>query len=115
MTLAAAVVGFVAFGGTQSALDNITDQAMPLSKASSELVAASGAITGELAAFARTSERVDQAASQAQLSTLIDNAMDSVEALRSSGLNEAQVLELEANVADLSQRVNAADEAVGEK
>ncbi|WP_040759754.1 methyl-accepting chemotaxis protein [Woodsholea maritima] len=115
MTLAAAVVGFVAFGGTRSALDNITTRAMPLNKAASELVASSSAITGELAAFSRTWERIDQTASQAQLANLLDDAMASVEALRAAGLETARVQELEANVADLSERVSAADRAVGQK
>ncbi|TRO87173.1 HAMP domain-containing protein [Glycocaulis profundi] len=109
MTLAAAVAGFVAFNGARSALGGVVDEAVPMVSAAQELDAASAAITGELAAFARSTDSVDMTASDARLSALMSQASGAVTSLESAGLDSERVEALSEALADLEAGVDAAE------
>jgi methyl-accepting chemotaxis protein len=109
MTLAAAIAGFAAFNGARSALGGVVDEAVPMVTAAQELDAASAAITGELAAFARSTDTVDMTASEARLSALMSQASGAVTALESAGLEPARVEALTEALADLEAGVDAAE------
>lgn len=106
--VAAALAGMVALQSTRGALSAVVDEAAPMASAANGLDAASSAITGELAAFARSIDTVDMTASQTRLSALLADARDSVAILSSAGLDAQQTASLTGLLDELAEGVNAA-------
>jgi len=111
MTLLAALVAFIAFGSVKGAFSEVVDGALPRVEAAETLNAASGAITGELAAFARARDTIDQTASETRLTRLTEDARASIAALRAAGVSSTAVGELTAAVDDLAAAVDDAEAA----
>ncbi|MEO1038677.1 MAG: HAMP domain-containing methyl-accepting chemotaxis protein [Pseudomonadota bacterium] len=115
MTAVAAGAGLMALNGARGALVGVVGEAMPLAKAAQRLEATSQAITGELAAFSRSRDRVQKTASQASLETLLGEAQSAIWELQAAGLDGARVAELEAGLADLTDQVSLASAPTAEK
>ncbi|WP_439634056.1 methyl-accepting chemotaxis protein [Glycocaulis sp.] len=107
--VAAALAGVIALQSTRSALSEVVDEAAPMAAAAGALEAASSAITGELAAFARSVDTVDMAASEARLRTLTQQAGDAVTRLSRAGLDNARTASLTELLDDLAAGVEAAN------
>jgi methyl-accepting chemotaxis protein len=107
--VAAALAGVIALQSTRGALSEVVDEAAPMASAAGALEAASSAITGELAAFARSVDTVDMAASEARLQTLYNNASVAVSALSQAGLDDARAGNLTALLDDLAAGIEAAN------
>ena len=105
MTAVAAGAGLIALNGARGALYEVAEEAAPLAAAAQRLEASSEVITGELAAFARSRDVIEKAASQARLDALIAEARAAIADLRSAELDAERVSTLEAAVADLSAQV----------
>jgi len=111
MTVLAAVVAFVAFGSVRGAFGEVVDTALPRVTAADSLNAASSAITGELAAFARARDDIDMTTSQTRLANLTEEARANIAALQSAGLSESAIEELTLAVDDLAAAVDDAEAA----
>ncbi|WP_429912236.1 methyl-accepting chemotaxis protein [Glycocaulis sp.] len=107
--VAAALAGVIALQSTRGALSEVVDEAAPMASAAGALDAASSAITGELAAFARSSDTVDMTASETRLQTLYDGARVAVSALSEAGLSAARTASLTALLDDLAAGIEAAN------
>ncbi|GGG99792.1 methyl-accepting chemotaxis protein [Glycocaulis albus] len=107
--VAAALAGVIALQSTRGALSEVVDEAAPMASAAGALEAASSATTGELAAFARSVDTVDMAASEARLQTLYNNASVAVSALSQAGLDDARAGNLTALLDDLAAGIEAAN------
>lgn len=107
--VAAALAGVIALQSTRGALSEVVDEAAPMASAASALEAASSAITGELAAFARSIDTVDMAASEARLRTLTGQARDAIANLSGAGLDAARTASLSELLDDLAAGVEAAN------
>lgn len=105
----AALAGIIALQSTRAALSEVVDEAAPMANAASALDAASSAITGELAAFARSVDTADMTASEARLSTLLANARDAVSTLTGAGLDRQRTAALGELLSDLAAGVEAAN------
>lgn len=105
MTAVAAGAGLITLNGARGALYEVAEEAAPLAAAAQRLEASSEVITGELAAFARSRDVTEKAASQARLDALIAEARAAIADLRSAGLDTERVSTLEGAVADLSAQV----------
>lgn len=107
--VAAALAGVITLQSARGALSEVVDEAAPMANAASALDAASSAITGELAAFARSVDSVDMTASETRLNTLLDNARDAVAALTAAGLDRQRTDSLTGLLDDLEAGVEAAN------
>lgn len=105
----AALAGVIALQSTRVALSEVVDEAAPMASAAGALDAASSAITGELAAFARSVDAVDMTASETRLTSLLANARDAVSALTDAGLDRQRTASLTGLLDDLAAGVNAAN------
>lgn len=114
-TLAAAGAGLFAFSSARSALTEVVEEAAPLSEATQALEATSGAITGELAAFARSRDRIDATSARSRLDSLVEQAHVASERMRTAGLGAERLAEVETALADLAQRVQEASGPVTER
>ena len=107
ITLATSAAGLFAFSSSKNALDAIVEETAPRAAAAQRLEAASGALTGELAAFSRSRDTIDQQVSASRLDALMGEASASIEALRQAGLSAA-------NADALSEALNGVGSAVSE-
>jgi methyl-accepting chemotaxis protein len=105
----AALAGVIALQSTRAALSEVVDEAAPMASAAGALDAASSAITGELAAFARSVDAVDMTASETRLTSLLANARDAVSVLTDAGLDRQRTASLTGLLDDLAAGVNAAN------
>ena len=108
LCLAAVAAGVFAFSTARGALDQVVEQTAPRVAAAQRLEAASSAITGELAAFARSRNSIDSQISAGKLNELLTEASSSVEGLRDSGYAQDQVEAVDAALADVEAAVDAA-------
>jgi methyl-accepting chemotaxis protein len=108
LCLAAVAAGVFAFSTARGALDEVVEETAPRVAAAQSLEAASSAITGELAAFARSRNSIDSQISSAKLDELLAEAGAGVEALRASGYAIDQVDQVAAAVSDVEAAVEAA-------
>ncbi|MAB69455.1 MAG: chemotaxis protein, partial [Oceanicaulis sp.] len=107
ITLATSAAGLFAFSSSRNALDAIVEETAPRAAAAQRLEAASGALTGELAAFSRSRDTIDQQVSASRLDTLMGEARAAIDSLRQAGLNAA-------NADALTEALNGVGSAVNE-
>lgn len=107
--VAAALAGIIALQSTRAALSEVVDEAAPMASAASALDAASSAITGELAAFARSVDTVDMTASEARLRSLYDDARQAVGIMSTLGLDGQRTTTLTGLLDDLAAGIEAAN------
>lgn len=112
-SLAAVAAGVFAFSTARGALNEVVEETAPRVVAAQSLDAATSAITGELAALARSRDSVDRQVSGAKLDELLDEARASVANLRASGYPAASVETLSAALEDFAAAVEAASGPVG--
>ncbi len=115
LALVGITAGIFAFSGARGALDQVVEESAPRAAAAQRLEAASGAITGELAALARSGDSIDQQVSASRLSTLLEEAGAAVTGLREAGVSASRVDVLTTALNDLSTAVEAASGPVTEK
>ncbi len=115
LALVGITAGIFAFSGARGALDQVVEESAPRAAAAQRLEAASGAITGELAALARSGNSIDQQVSASRLSTLVEEAGAAVTGLREAGVAASRVDALTTALNDLSAAVEAASGPVTEK
>lgn len=108
LCLVAVVAGVFAFSIARGALDEVVEDTAPRVAAAQSLKAASGAITGELAAFARSRDTIDSQISSAKLDELLGEAGQAVDALRASGYQTARADAVAAALDDVATAVEAA-------
>ena len=108
LCLAAVAAGVFAFTTARGALDEVVEDTAPRVAAAQNLEAASSAMTGELAAFARSRNSIDSQVSSAKLDELVVEAGAAVDALRDSGLPASEVEALYTALSDLEAAVEAA-------
>ena len=108
LSLVAVASGVFAFSTARSALDEVVEQTAPRVAAAQSLEAASSAITGELAAFARSRNTVDSQVSSSKLNELVEEARAAVEALRASGFEAYQAEQVSAALDEVALAVEAA-------
>ncbi|MFN3835615.1 MAG: methyl-accepting chemotaxis protein [Glycocaulis sp.] len=113
-SVAASAAGMIALQSARSALTGVVEEAAPMANAASALEAASGAITGELAAFARSTDTVDMAASEARLGSLLERARGAISDLGAAGLDRARTAELTELLDELAAGVEAAQSPAAE-
>ncbi|MCP2669450.1 methyl-accepting chemotaxis protein [Maricaulaceae bacterium EIL42A08] len=115
LALVGITAGIFAFSGARGALDQVVEESAPRAAAAQRLEAASGAITGELAALARSGNSIDQQVSASRLSTLLEEAAAAVTGLREAGVAASRVDALTTALNELSAAVEAASGPVTEK
>ena len=115
LALVGITAGIFAFSGARGALDQVVEESAPRAAAAQRLEAASGAITGELAALARSGDSIDQQVSASRLSTLLEEAGSAVTGLREASVAASRVEALTTALNDLSTAVEAASGPVTEK
>ena len=108
LCLAAVAAGVFAFSTARGALDEVVEDTAPRVAAAQSLEAASGAITGELAAFARSRSAVDSQVSASKLDELMSDAGAAVDALRATGYDAERVEAVSTALADVEAAVDAA-------
>ena len=111
--LGATAVGMVALFQVQSSLDEVVEEPAPRVAAAQGLEAASSAITGELAAFARSRDTIDSQISSNKLAELLTELRSSVEALSASGMDTEQMARVSTALDDVAAAVEAAAGPVG--
>ena len=104
-----------AFSSARGALDQVVEESAPRAAAAQRLEAASGAITGELAALARSQDSIDQQVSASRLASLLESAGTAIEDLRRSGLSAARTEALTQALDDVAAAVDAASGPVTAK
>ena len=109
-TLAAAGAGLYSFSSARSALTGVVEEAAPLAESTQRLEATANAITGELAAFARSRDQVEATSAGARLDSLVEEARAATDQMEAAGLDAERLAEVESALADLAARV---DEAAG--
>ncbi|MCP2679211.1 methyl-accepting chemotaxis protein [Maricaulaceae bacterium NA33B04] len=115
LALVGITAGIFAFSGARGALDQVVEESAPRAAAAQRLEAASGAITGELAALARSGNSINQQVSASRLSTLLEEAAAAVTGLREAGVAASRVDALTTALNELSAAVEAASGPVTEK
>jgi methyl-accepting chemotaxis protein len=115
LSLAGIAAGVFAFSSARGALDQVVDETAPRAAAAQRLDAASGALTGELAALARAQDSIDQQVSSSRLGALLEDAGAAIEDLRASGLPAGRTEALTAALNDLAAAVDAASGPVTAK
>ncbi len=115
LALVGITAGIFAFSGARGALDQVVVESAPRASAAQSLEAASGAITGELAALARSGNTIDQQVSASRLNTLMEEAGTAIEDLRATGLNAGRAGELTTALEELGAAVEAASGPVTAK
>jgi len=115
ITLATSAAGLFAFSSSRHALDVIVEETAPRAAAAQHLEAASGALTGELAAFSRSQDSIDQQVSASRLDALMQEAANAIEDLRGAGLSEANIAQLTTALEGVGAAVSAASGPVGQK
>lgn len=114
LCLVAVAAGVFAFATARGALDEVVEDTAPRVAAAQSLEASSSAITGELAAFARSRDTLDSQISAAKLDELLTEASGAVEALRASGYSADLVQEIATALADVEVAVDAASGPVNQ-
>jgi len=115
ITLLTSAAGLFAFSSARTALDAIVEETAPRTAAAQHLEAASGALTGELAAFSRSRDSIDQQVSASRLNAQMQDAGAAIEELQQAGLGQVQVNELSEALEGLAAAVTAASGPVGAK
>lgn len=115
LSLAGIAAGVFAFSSARGALDQVVEETAPRAAAAQRLDAASGALTGELAALARAQDSIDQQVSSSRLGTLLQDAGAAIEDLRASGLPAERTEALSVALNDLAAAVDAASGPVTAK
>jgi methyl-accepting chemotaxis protein len=115
LSLVGIAAGIFAFSSARGALDQVVEESAPRAAAAQHLEAASGAITGELAALARSGNSIDKQVSASRLSALLADAGTAIEDLRAAGLGASQADELTAALNDVAASVEAASGPVTAK
>ncbi|WP_286800662.1 methyl-accepting chemotaxis protein [Oceanicaulis sp. UBA2681] len=115
ITLATSAAGLFAFSSSKSALDAIVEESAPRAAAAQRLEAASGALTGELAAFSRSRDTIDQQVSASRLDALTQEASAAIDALRQAGLSTENANALSEALNGVSASVQAASGPVSAK
>ena len=95
LSLAGVTASVIAFSGAKGSLDEVAERTAPKAAAAQQLEAATGAITGELAAFSRSRDTIDMQVSASRLSALADEAAAAIAALRASGAEPSEVASLQ--------------------
>ncbi len=108
LCLLGVAAGVFAFSTARGALDEVVERTAPRVAAAQSLEAASSAITGELAAFARSRDTLDSQISANRLEELLAEAGAGIEGLRASGYEPARVNEIASALADFEAAVEAA-------
>jgi len=115
ITLAANAAGVVSFAGARGALTEVVEQTAPRANAAQRLEAASGALTGELAAFSRSRDAIDRTVSGSRIDALMQEARDAIGALAQAGLAASEAAELSEALELLQAAVSDASGPVGVK
>ena len=115
ITLATSAAGLFAFSSSKNALDAIVEESAPRAAAAQRLEAASGALTGELAAFSRSRDTIDQQVSASRLDALTQEASAAIDALRQAGLSTENANALSEALNGVSASVQAASGPVSAK
>jgi len=115
LSLVGIAAGIFAFSSARGALDQVVEESAPRAAAAQSLEAASGAITGELAALARSANTIDKQVSASRLSTLLADAGTAIEDLRAAGVSAARADELTTALNDVAAAVEAASGPVTAK
>ena len=108
LCLAAVAAGVFAFSSARNALDVVVEETAPRVAAAQSLEAASSAITGELAAFARSRNTIDSQISSSKLQELLGEADGAVNSLGDSGYARERIEEVSTALADVAAAVDAA-------
>ncbi|WP_270374518.1 methyl-accepting chemotaxis protein [Marinicauda sp. Alg238-R41] len=114
-TLAAAGAGLFSFAVARTAMTDLVEEAAPLAEATKSLEATSGAITGQLAAFARSRDQIEATSAEAQLNSLLADASAAVDRMEAAGLNPGDLAEIQTTLDDLAARVTDATGPVARK
>jgi len=114
-TLAAAGAGLFSFAVARTAMTDLVEEAAPLAEATKSLEATSGAITGQLAAFARSRDQIEATSAEAQLNSLLADASAAVDRMEAAGLNQGDLTEIQTTLDDLAARVADATGPVARK
>ncbi len=115
LSLAGIAAGVFAFSSARGALDQVVDETAPRAAAAQRLEAASGAITGELAALARSQDSIEKQVSASRLANLLESAGAAIDDLRGSGLAASQTEALTGALNDVAAAVEAASGPVTAK
>jgi methyl-accepting chemotaxis protein len=115
LALVGIIAGSFAFSSARGALDQVVDESAPRAAAAQRLDAASGAITGELAALARSGNTIDQQISASRLNSLVQEAGEAVNALRAAGVGAARADALTTALQEVAAAVDAASGPVTAK
>ncbi|WP_430430548.1 methyl-accepting chemotaxis protein [Oceanicaulis sp.] len=115
ITLATSAAGLFAFSSSKNALDAIVEESAPRAAAAQRLEAASGALTGELAAFSRSRDTIDQQVSASRLDALTQEASAAIDALRQAGLSTENANALSEALNSVKASVEAASGPVSAK
>ncbi|WP_421859923.1 methyl-accepting chemotaxis protein [Oceanicaulis sp.] len=115
ITLATSAAGLFAFSSSKNALDAIVEESAPRAAAAQRLEAASSALTGELAAFSRSRDTIDQQVSASRLDALTQDASAAIDSLRQAGLSTENANALSEALDSVKASVEAASGPVGAK
>ncbi len=115
LSLAGITAGIFAFSSARGALDQVVEESAPRAAAAQSLEAASGAITGELAAFARAGNTIDKQVSASRLRGLLEGASEAITDLRQAGVPAGRADALTTALNDVAAAVEAASGPVTAK
>lgn len=115
LSLAGVAAGVFAFSSARGALDQVVEESAPRAAAAQRLEAASGAVTGELAALARAQDSIEKQISVSRMASLLESAGAAIEDLRASGLSTDRTDALNTALNELSAAVEAAAGPVNAK